>query len=474
MQTECNPALFEFEPVDGKKIVAGFDGGTITSDAGALLLGQLDRGLGLIGRMAACFRDRRDPRLVEHRVETLVGQRVFALALGYEDLNDHDELRHDPTFAVLAGKLAAKRADCAPLAGKSTLNRLEHKPKREAGKYHKIDYDAARLETLFVDLFLEAHGARRRRPPKEIVLDLDATDDPIHGAQEGRFFHGYYDGYCYLPLYIFCGRFLLAAKLRPANIDGAAGALDEVARIVGQIRARWPKVRIVLRGDSGFCREELMAWCEANRVDYLFGLAPNARLKAVLAREAWWAKRLCERSGKAARLFRDFAYQTETSWSRPRRVVGKAEHLPAGGDRAGGDRGGANPRFVVTSLARKRIDARALYEDLYCARGEMENRIKEQQLDLFADRTSSATMQANQLRLWFSSMAYVLLSELRRIALRHTRFADATCGTIRLRLLKIGALVRRSVRRVKFAMASGFPSQTEFALARIYLDRAFP
>jgi hypothetical protein len=462
--------LFEFEAVDGKRIVAGFDGGTITSDAGVLLLGQLERGLGLIRRLGACFNDRRDPRLIEHELETLVGQRVFALALGYEDLNDHDELRHDPTFAVLAGKLAAKRADCAPLAGKSTLNRLEHKPKRGPGKYHKIAYDAARLEALFVELFLEAHGGRgRRRRPKEIVLDLDATDDPIHGEQEGRFFHGYYDRYCYLPLYIFCGRFLLAAKLRPANIDGAAGAVEEVARIVGQIRARWPKVRITLRGDSGFCREALMAWCETNAVDYLFGLAPNARLKAVVAREAWQAKRLCERTCSAARLFRDFAYQTETSWSRPRRVVAKAEHLPAGDGHSG-----ANPRFVVTSLARKRIDARALYEDLYCARGEMENRIKEQQLDLFADRTSSASLQANQLRLWFSSMAYVLLSELRRIALRHTRFADATCGTIRLKLLKIGALVRQSVRRIKFAMASGFAYQTEFAVARIYLDRAFP
>ncbi|MFQ5567644.1 MAG: IS1380 family transposase [Paracoccaceae bacterium] len=460
MQTECTPALFEFEPVERQKVVAGFDGGIITSDAGGLLLGQLDRGLGLIRRMAACFTDRRDPRLLEHRVETLVGQRVFALALGYDDLNDHDELRHDPVFAVLAGKLEAKRSDCAPVAGKSTLNRLEHTPKRHAETYHKIDYDAASLEALFVDIFLDAH----KRPPKEIVLDLDPTDDPIHGEQEGRFFHGYYDCYCYLPLYIFCGRFLLCAKLRPANIDGAAGAVDEVARIVARIRARWPKVRIVLRGDSGFCREDLMAWCEANGVGYVFGLARNARLKAVLAPQAWEAERLCETTGKAARVFKDFSYRTEKTWSRPRRVVGKAEHLPDG----------ANPRFVVTSLPRTRIDARALYEDLYCARGEMENRIKEQQLDLFADRTSSATMKANQLRLWFSSMAYVLLNELRRIALRHTQFADATCGTIRLKLLKIGALVRRSMRRIKFAMASGFPWQNEFALAYVYLERAFP
>ncbi len=318
---------------------------------------------------------------------------------------------------------------------------------------------------MFVDIFLDAH----KRPPKEIVLDLDATDDPIHGEQEGRFYHGYYDCYCYMPLYIFCGRFLLCAKLRRSNIDGAAGAIDEVARIIARIRVRWPKVRIILRGDSGFCREDMMTWCEANSVGYVFGLAPNPRLKAVLAPEAWEAERLCAMTGKAARVFKDFAYQTEKTWSRPRRVVGKAEHLPAVDHRSG-----ANPRFVVTSLARTRLDARALYEDLYCARGEMENRIKEQQLDLFADRTSSATMTANQLRLWFSSMAYVLLNELRRIALRHTRFADATCGTIRLKLLKIGALVRRSVRRIKFAMASGFPCQTEFALAHIYLERAFP
>ena len=465
MQTECTPALFEFEPVEGKKVVAAFDGGTITSDAGGLLLGRLDRSLGLIRRMAACFTDRRDPRLIEHTVETLVGQRVFGLALGYEDLNDHDQLRHDPVFAALAGKLEAKRSDCAPVAGKSTLNRLEHTPKRDAEKYHKIDYDAASLEALFVDIFLDAHA----RPPKEIVLDLDPTDDPIHGEQEGRFFHGYYDCYCYLPLYIFCGRFLLCAKLRPSNIDGAAGALDEVVRIVARIRARWPKVRIVLRGDSGFCREDLMAWCEKGGVGYVFGLAPNARLKAVLAPQAWEAERRCETTGKAARVFKDFAYRTEKTWSRARRVVGKAEHLPSVNDR-----GGANPRFVVTSLPRTRIDARALYEDLYCARGEMENRIKEQQLDLFADRTSSATMKANQLRLWFSSMAYVMLNELRRIALRHTQFADATCGTIRLKLLKIGALVRRSMRRIKFAMASGFPWRNEFALAYVYLERAFP
>ena len=439
MQTECTPALFEFEPVERKKVVAGFDGGTITSDAGALLMGRLDRGLGLIRRMAACFTDRRDPRLLEHTVETLVGQRVFGLALGYEDLNDHD-----PLFHVLAGKLEANRSDCAPVAGKSILNRLEHTPKGAAAKYHKIDHDPARVAALFVEILLDAHN----RPPRWIVLDLDATDDPIHGQQGAGYFHGYYDCHCYLPLYIFCDRFLLAAKLRPSNLGGADGAVGEVARVVGQIRARWPRVRIVLRGDGDFSTDELMNWCEAEPgVDFVFGLSRNQRLEAVLAPEMAEAKACCAATGEATIRFKDFAYQTERSWSRPRRVVGKAEHL----------RGRANPRFVVTSLPRTRIDARALYEDLYCARGEMENRIKEQQLDLFADRTSSATMKANQLRLWFSSMAYVLLNELRRIALRHTRFADATCGTIRLKLLKIGALVRRSVRRIKFAMASGFP-----------------
>ena len=447
--------MFEFEPVERHKVVAGFDGGTITSDAG-LLLGQLDRGLGLIVASPPVSPMARPKATRAHR-ETLVGQRVFALALGYEDLNDHDASSPRCSMCWPASSMPSVRTVRRwPARARSTG---WNKPRREAGKYHKIDYDAPSLEALFVDIFLDGH----KRAPKEIVLDLDATDDTIHGEQEGRFFHGYYDSYCYLPLYIFCGRFLLCAKLRPANIDGAAGAVDEVARIVARIRARWPKVRIVLRGDSGFCREELMAWCEAKDVAYLFGLAPNARLKAVLAPEAWEAARLCRTTGKAARLFRD-AYQTENSWSRPRRVVGKAEHLPDG----------ANPRFVVTSLGREKIDARGLYEDLYCARGEMENRIKEQQLDLFADRTSSATMQANQLRLWFASMAYVLLNELRRIALRHTQFADATCGTIRLKLLKIGALVRRSVRRIKFAMASGFPWQNEFALAYLYLQRAFP
>ena len=457
MQTECSADLFGFAPVDGRAVVAAFDGGTMTSDAGALLLGAADRAIGLTERLAACFTDHRAPELIEHTVATLVGQRVFGIALGYEDLSDHDHLRHDPVMAVLAGKLAARRSDCAPLAGKSTLNRLELS-RPEPTRYHKIAHDPAAIERLFVDIFLEAH----KRAPEQIILDLDATDDPIHGHQEGRFFHGYYDCYCYLPLYVFCGRHLLAARLRRSNIDGAAGSVEEVARIVAQLRARWPRVRVLLRADSGFAREALMAWCEANRVDYLFGLARNARLEAEIAAELAEAGAESQATGRPARRFRDFMWTTLDSWSRPRRVIGKAECT----------KGEPNPRFIVTSLKPKAAEARYLYERVYCARGEMENRIKECQLDLFADRTSSHTLRANQLRLWFASMAYVLICALRRIGLAHTQFAAATCGTIRLALLKIGALVRISVRRIHLAMASGCPWQNEFRLAHARLAGA--
>jgi hypothetical protein len=413
-------------------------------------LGATDQQIRMIERFAGCFRDHRVPDLVEHSVARLVGQRVFGLALGYEDLIDHDELRHDPVMAVLAGKLAAKRADGAPLAGKSTLNRLELS-RPEPTRYHKISDDAAAIEGLFVD----AHAAA----PAQITLDLDATDDPLHGHQEERFFHGYYDNYCYLPLYVFCGRHLLAAKLRPANIDASAGSVEEMARIVTQIRRRWPKVRILLRADSGFAREALMAWCENNDVDFLFGLARNSRLVAEIETELAAAQEQNQKTEKPARRFKDFAWRTRNSWSRARRVVAKAEWTE----------GAANPRFVVTSLARAEHEARHLYEKLYCARGEMENRIKECQLDLYADRTSAHTMRANQLRLWFASMAYVLICALRRIGLAHTQFARAACGTIRLKLLKIGALVRTSVRRIKLAMPAAFLYQAEYRAAHAAL-----
>jgi hypothetical protein len=448
MPTECSAELFEFAPVECRRVVAGFDGGAITSDAGALLLGMTDRAIGLVARFADCFIDRRRAERIEHRVATLVGQRVFALALGYEDVNDHDELRHDPVMAVLAGKLEARRKDCAPVAGKSTLNRLELS-RATPTRYHKIAHDAAAIEGLFVALFLAAH----KTPPREIILDLDATDDPLHGRQEGRFFHGYYDCYCYLPLYVFCGDHLLAAKLRPANIDASAGSVEEVARIVAHIRRSWPEVRIVLRADSGFAREALMAWCEANEVDYLFGLAKNKRLIRAIGAELAAAKAESEATAKPARRFKDLTWSTRRSWSRKRRVVAKAEWT----------QGEANPRFIVTSLTDG--EGRWLYEDVYCARGEMENRIKECQLDLFADRTSSATMRANQLRLWFASMAYVLVDSLRRLGLQATELANATCGTIRRKLFKIGALVTISVRRIKLAMASGCPYKAAFTTA---------
>jgi hypothetical protein len=422
----------------------------VTSDAGGLLLGATDRVIDLVDRFAACFRDRRRQDLVEHALTTLIGQRVFGIALGYEDLNDHDDLRHDPVLAVLAGKLSSKRETCAALAGKSTLNRLELS-RLQPTRYHKIAYDEAAIEALPVTLFLEAHA----RPPNQIILDLDATDDPLHGHQEGRFFHGYYDCYCYLPLYVFCGRHLLLAKLRPSDIDAAAGSVEAIERIVRQIRARWPYVRILLRADSGFAREALMAWCEENHVDYVFGLARNARLVAMIERELAAARAAAEQTGQPARRFKDFQWSTLGSWSRRRRVVAKAEWT----------QGEANPRFVVTSLKRAEAAARQLYEDTYCARGEMENRIKECQLDLYADRTSAATMRANQLRLWFASMAYVLICALRRIGLAETAFADATCGTIRLKLLKVGALVRISVRRIKIAMASACPAAEDWARA---------
>ncbi len=464
MPTECDADLFGFERVEGRAVVAGFDGGTMTSDAGALLLGATNRAIGLI---VPCFHDSRSEELVEHTVATLVGQRVFGIALGYEDLFDHDELRHDPIMAVLAGKLAARRRNCAPVAGKSTLNRLELGTP-EPTAYHKIGHDPQAIEAAFVDLFLDAH----QHPPAQIILDLDATDDPLHGDQEGRFFHGYYDCYCYLPLYIFCGRHLLAAKLRRANIDASAGAIEEVARVITRIRACWPQVQILLRADAGFARDALMTWCEDNAVDYLLGLARNRRLVDEITTELTQAREQSQITGRPGRRFKDFMWSTRDSWSRERRVVAKAEWTG----------GAANPRFVVTSLPRAEHEARHLYEQVYCARGDMENRIKECQLDLFADRTSAKTMRANQLRLWFASIAYGLLCALPhgsspwaegpRIALHHTQFATATCGTIRLKLLKIGALVRVSVRRIKIAMASACPHQTEFALAHLRLTAA--
>lgn len=458
MVTECSRRSFDFQPLSGRQITARFDGGSITSDAGALLLREVERGSGIVQQFAGCFDDFRDPELIDFTVEQLLKQRIFALCLGYEDLNDHDQLRHDPLLAVLAGRpdpTGQDRMDArdrgVPLAGKSTLNRLELTPSRANAKsrYKKIAARHGRIDQFFVETFLN----QTAQPPEEIILDLDATDDPVHGHQLGRFFHGYYNGYCFLPLYVFCGEHLLCGKLRPADIDASAGAVKQVQRIVAQIRQRWPQVRIILRADSGFCREPLLAWCDANRVDYVFGLAKNARLTRILGRELHEAKQEYSATGRAARKFSDFTYRTRKSWSRERRVVGKAEHLAKG----------ANPRFVVTSLSAEAWEARALYEDLYCARGEMENRIKEQQMCLFADRTSCQTLRANQLRLWLSGVAYTLLRALREHGLKETPLAQARCDTIRLKLLKIGALVQVTVRRVWFCLATGYPYQAIFA-----------
>ncbi len=468
MTTECTQESFRFHALFGRQVRGGFDGGTITSDGGGLLLREVEKRTKIIEQFSACFTDYRKPDRVEHRVRELVAQRVYGLALGYEDLNDHDRLREDPLWAVLAekedptGKSRMRERDAGKaLAGTSTLNRLdlpaEVVPEKE--RYKKIVIHPEAADRMLVNLFLQGH----QEAPAEIVLDLDATDDPLHGKQEGRFFHGYYGHYCYLPLYIFCGEFLLCARLRPANMDAAAGCVEELERIVTQIRAAWPEVRIVIRADSGFCREELLAWCEAQEVDYVLGLAKNDRLKQEIASEAEQAKQQFAATGQAARLFRDFRYQTRKSWSRERRVVGKAEHLEKG----------SNPRFIVTSLQPEAWPAKRLYEELYCARGEMENRIKEQ-LMLFADRTSTALLRSNQVRLYFSSVAYALLQALRRLGLKGTDLAAAQCATLRLKLLKIGALIRITVRNVWVSLASGYPFAALFRHVLRQLQRAAP
>ena len=458
MSTQCKPAQLEFHGLGRREVVGRFDGGRITSDGGGLLLREADLRIGMLDRLAGCFRDHRNARSIEHDVRSLVSQRVYGLALGYEDLNDHDELRADSLLALLVGKqdlVGARRVrerdQGCPLAGSSTLNRLElgSADSASSDRYKRIAADPQAMDRLLVDLFLESHESA----PREIFLDLDATDDPLHGHQEGRFFHAYYGNYCYLPLYIFCGEHLLCARLRCSNIDASAGSVEELERIVTQIRKRWPKTRIVIRADSGFCREPIMRWCEERGIGYVLGLARNSRLVRALGAQMREARERCQATGQAARFYRDFHYRTRKSWSRSRRVIGKAEYLSKG----------PNPRFIVTNLPPHRAGAKHLYEKLYCARGDMENRIKEQQLGLFADRTSAATMRANQLRLYFASFAYVLMHALRWLGLKRTQFAKAQCTTIRLKLLKIGARLRLSVRRVYLSFADAYPYATEFA-----------
>ncbi len=457
MKTECTRDQLEFHGLGRRVVVGEFDGGKISSDSGGLLLREVEQRTHILKRLADCFTDHRNTDLIEHSLDSLIKQRVMGLALGYEDLNDHDTLRHDPLLALLSGKQdltgeTRKREQdkgCA-IAGKSTLNRLELTPldADATSRYKKIVADTREMDDLLVDLFLEAYVS----PPEEIILDVDATDDPLHGHQEGRFFHGYYRGYCYLPLYIFCDEHLLCARLRKADQDGAAGTVDELSQIVERIRLSWPQTRIILRADGGFCREDLMLWCETQGVDYILGMPKNSRLKAIITEEMAQARLQYEATDQPARVFRDFRYQTRTSWPCERRVVGKAEYLAKG----------ENPRFVVTTLSPKNWDARSLYEDLYCGRGDMENRIKEQQMALFADRTSTHEMRSNQLRLYFSSFAYVLMQTLRRLGLEGTSMAKAQCNTIRLKLFKIGAHIKISVRRVRIAFSESYPHANLF------------
>ena len=466
MSTQCNAKQLEFHGLERRRVVAEFNGGQISSDSGGMLLREVEKRCHILKRLAGCFSDYRDADQIEHCVESLVKQRVMGLALGYEDLNDHDELRRDPLLALLcdhsdvtgSNRKRARDRGCA-LAGKSTLNRLELTPDdADAGsRYKKIVAHSEAMDALLVDVFIESY----EQAPTQIIIDVDATDDPVHGHQEGRFFHGYYRHYCYLPLYLFVGEKLLCARLRQANQDGAAGCVEELARIVSRIRIRWPDTQMIVRGDSGFCRDELMSWCEAYEVDYVLGLAKNNRLKAAIEDEMNQAKVQYEASGQPARVFKDFRYQTLKSWSCERRVIGKAEYLVKG----------KNPRFIVTSLPVTTPSARRLYEQLYCARGDMENRIKEQQLALFADRTSTHQLRSNQLRLYFSSFAYVLMQTLRRLGLQGTTLARAQCNTMRLKLFKIGAHIRLSVRRVLIAFSESYPQAELFRQILYQLQR---
>ena len=452
--TQCVQESIALQGAGRRQVTGRFDGGRMSSDGGALLLREADKVLKVADRIGACFDDHRDPARTEHPVAALVSQRVFGLALGYEDLNDHDGIRSDSHLALVCGRddltgqqRARVRDREYPLAGSSTLNRMELGSPDTAGshRYRKIAADRDKLDALLVDLFLDMY----RKPRREIVIDLDATDDPVHGKQEGAQYHGYYRHYCFLPLYITCGDHVLGVRLRPSRIDASKGALEELERVVGRIRERWPEVEITVRGDSGFCRDRLMAWCEEHGARYVFGMARNPRLQRMIEEELEASKAECRDSGEASRRYREIRYRTLDSWSCERRVVGKPEWLP-------GPRG-SNPRFVVSNIADDDIEARALYEDLYCARGDMENRIKEQQLDLFADRTPAHVMRANQLRAYFSAFAGAVMQVIRTFGLKGTELARAQAGTIRTRLLKIAGSIRVTTRRIRVSLSSLYP-----------------
>jgi hypothetical protein len=457
--TDCTDQPLLFPDLTARPVEVDFSAGHVSSDGGGVLLAQLDRREGYLERFAACFHDHRDPDLIEHPLLTLLRQRTYGLGLGYEDLIDHDTLCTDPLLASLCGRDDPLGQDRVrpqdrgkALAGKSTLNRLELTPADAdaAARYKKIVADPQAIEQFFIDEYVRHLPADTVR----VTLDLDATDDPLHGRQEGRFFHGYYGDYCYLPLYIFDGDWPILAWLRTSDRDASAGAVDKLALIVTALRRRFPSIHVRLRADSGFCRDALMVWCELHGVKYLLGLARNAVLERKLAPALQQAQALCAaQGGVAARVFVEMTYAAE-SWHAPRWVIGKAEWT----------QGEANPRFIITNEDPFTFTAQTLYEQDYCGRGDMENRIKEQQLDLYADRTSTASLRANQLRLWFSTLAYLLMNQLRRVGLAGTDLARATCGTIRLKLFKVGARVRVRVRRVWVSLSSAYPLQALFRL----------
>ena len=428
--TECNHEAFSFSNCRKRQVRVNFSGGSISSNGGALLLRELDRQMGLTARVARALGDQRQRGKVRHEVVTMVRQRVHAVALGYEDLNDHDALGDDPVVQT-----ACERDES--LASSSTLCRFEQRAEQQW---------AIAIHQELVEQFIASFAHR----PEELVLDFDATDDPVHGHQPGRFFHGYYDGYCFLPLYVFCGRQLLVAYLRRSNIDASKHAWAILSLLVKRLRQAWPAVRIVFRGDSGFCRHRMLDWCDRNGVRYIVGLARNAVLEREVQVACEIARDGFEATGRKNRLFHEFAYAAR-SWRRTRRVIARIEHGPKG----------RNPRFVVTNLEG---EANELYERVYCARGDMENRIKEQQLALFADRTSSSKWWTNQYRVLLAALAYTLLETMRRTALRGTHLARAQCQTLRLRLLKIGAVVTRNTRTVAVRLSSACPDQAVFRL----------
>ena len=459
--THCKTEDLEFKGAGRRRITARFDGGMITSDAGVLLLKELEDRLGIIERLAECFDDYREPNWVEHSVEELLRQRIFALALGYEDLSDHQTLRSDTALAVGCDKSDPESNDRAraedkgnALGSPSTLNRLELGVVDGGAddRYKKIVCDLAKVEALLVELWLDS---LEDDPPGCVVIDLDATDVALHGDQEDKFYHGYYGHYCYLPLYIFCGDWLLSSLLRFAGRDTAANCLRPLEMLVDALQWRFPSTQIIIRGDSGFARNHIFSWCEQWGVDFVIGIAKNSRLNDRLTPMMEKAKQQFEQTDSPVRWFDDFDYETVDSWSQQRRVIAKAEHTAQG----------ANPRYVVTSLPRTDVCAKAIYEVLYCQRGEAENRIKEVQLPLFAGRMSTQYRASNQLRFYFSSIAYLLICWLRRLALRNTEWVRAQASTIRNRLLKIGAQIKVTTRRVWFRMASSYPYQARFRQA---------